>query len=47
MRKKYEAPLCQRIEVSEEDILTTSDYVGFDKNDDTPGDFGGGGIIHW
>ncbi|MBQ8432134.1 MAG: hypothetical protein IJX28_04545 [Clostridia bacterium] len=48
MRKTYEAPLCQRIEVSEEDILTESDgFIGFDKNDDTPGNFEGGGVIHW
>ena len=46
MKKQYESPVFQTVWISDEDILTTSWYIGFEKNDGT-GDFEDGGVIQW
>ena len=46
MKKTYETPVCQTIYTAEDDILTSSQFIEFGKEE--VGDFGSGGaIIEW
>ena len=46
MKKTYETPVCQTICTAEDDILTSSKFIEFGKED--LGDFeNGGAVIEW
>ncbi|MBQ8432132.1 MAG: hypothetical protein IJX28_04535 [Clostridia bacterium] len=46
MKKQYESPVMQTVWISDEDILTSSKFINFDKNNGS-GDFEDGGVIQW
>ena len=45
MKKIYETPICQTICTAEDDILTSSKFIEFGK--DEVGEFGDGAVIEW
>ncbi len=46
MKKQYESPVFQTVWISDEDILTSSQFIGFDKNEGAGG-YEDGGVIQW
>ena len=45
MKKTYETPICQTICTADDDILTTSKFIEFGKEE--LGEFGNGPVIEW
>ncbi len=46
MKKQYESPVFQTVWISDEDILTSSQFIGFEKNEGA-GNIEDGGVIPW
>lgn len=46
MKEQYESPVFQTVWISDEDILTSSQFIGVDKNEGA-GNIEDGGVIPW